>query len=430
VANSDLNQSSTLGVYDAPPSRPLARGENPGHQPVDLTSVSQQCYTTNLDLDVTEGCNLGCVYCFKNELKGPTMTLETAQRALEWLLEASGPQRSVNVNFMGGEPTLKWSLIRDFVIWARRRGASVAKDVSFSMTSNLTLWTDEIRAFVDEYGFGVLMSIDGCPEVQNGQRPAKNGKPTSATVAHWARSMLSTRPRSQARSTVTPKYVHLLFESMKYLHELGFAEVAIASASYSEWTPGHMRTLRSELTRVVSYIEDEYRHHRDFNLSVWKYYIKRLVHPRRTSQAVRIDHQPCGAGKGYLMVDHVGDIWPCHRFDGADQDAGTNGKLRLGNIFKPGFNHELQRTFLDFDHLKDNKERCQHCPVLEICGGFCPAANLSSTGSLYTPHDAFCDWSALLYEAATDLYDRLAGSGLAFDRMLESSLGAGSDGQR
>ncbi|GJM21147.1 MAG: hypothetical protein DHS20C15_10620 [Planctomycetota bacterium] len=382
-----------------------------------------------MDFDVTEACNLGCVYCFKNELTGPTMSFETAQRSLEWLLEASANATSVNVNFMGGEPTLAWGMIERFVPWARRRGRACGKLVTFSMTSNLTLWTDEIREFVDRYGFGILMSIDGCPDVQDTQRPAKNGKKVSETVAKWATSLLRTRPGSQARMTLHPDHVGRLHESLTYLRGLGFREVAMASADYGAWTPDHFERLSVQLDTVIDDIVASYAGGEPFNLTVFKYYVGKLVAPRRRAEEVEIRRQPCGAGKGYLMVDHTGDVWPCHRFDGADEDAGGTGEMRLANIFKSGFNHELQRVFTDFDHLEQHKDRCTTCPVNEICGGFCPAANLSETGSLYTPHDAFCDWSQLLYAAAERLYHEAEQHGV-LEALLKDSAEVESDGQR
>ena len=107
-----------------------------------------------------------------------------------------------------------------------------------------------------------------------------------------------------------------------------------------------------------------------------------------------------------MMVDYTGDIWPCHRFDGADESAGTGGAFRLGNIFSDGFHSELQRAFVDFDHSTHHKQSCTTCPVNEVCGGYCPAANLSDAGSIYTPHDSFCRWSQTLYSAAESLYSQ------------------------
>lgn len=394
--------ATALTLRDSPPEEEMRQ--------IDPQSLPRLISTTNLDIDVTEGCNLGCIYCFKSELYAKHMSLLTMKRAFDWLVEASGVASSVNCNFMGGEPTLRWKEIKQFCIWARRKGASLGKKVTFSMTSNLTLWNDDIRAFVDEYGFGVLMSIDGCPEVQDAQRPALNGKPMSATVEKWAKSMLRTRPRSTARSTLHPKFVHKFYDNIVYLHAIGFQEIAIANTNYSEWTEGHFRQLQAEMMKVVDYLADAHQSGRTVTLTVLNYYLDKLLRYRKVSNddAIQFQKAPCGAGKGYLMIDYTGDIWPCHRFDGADTDAKARGQFRLGNIFTSGFNHQLQRAFLDFDHSKMHKASCERCPANPVCGGFCPAANLSSTGSIYTPHDAFCAWTQLMYVGAEALYDELA----------------------
>ncbi len=75
--------------------------------PTDGTFVSV------IDLDLTVECNLRCVYCFK-EKWNEHMEDRTAFDAVLWLLHASGPQRNVTVNFMGGEPLLRFKLIRSW----------------------------------------------------------------------------------------------------------------------------------------------------------------------------------------------------------------------------------------------------------------------------------------------------------------------------
>ncbi len=57
----------------------------------------------SLDLDVTEACNLACVYCFKWQKKPVHINEARAKNALDWLLEASGDfTGELKVNFMGG----------------------------------------------------------------------------------------------------------------------------------------------------------------------------------------------------------------------------------------------------------------------------------------------------------------------------------------
>lgn len=432
-------EGETVAFSERPPSNAetwkalkpnIAR--NPGKVgTVHSGSVPRRFAVTNLDFDVTENCNLGCLYCFKGEMYTQNMSIDTMKRALEWLLLASGTAASVNCNFMGGEPTMRFKQIKEFVPWAIRRGRAQGKRVTFSMTTNLTLFTEEIREFVDQYGFGVLMSIDGGPEVQDASRPAKDGRVYSTIVENWAKSMLKSRPRSTARATLHPKYVSTLASSARYLHSVGFQVMAVSASEYPEWTEAHFAKLQVEFDQIVDYVANVYIHGGRFNLSSFEYYISKLIHLRRIgkAEAIEVKRQPCGAGRGYMMIDYTGDIWPCHRFDGADEAASAEGQFRLGNIFEDHFKHELQSVFVDFDHLAVHKPSCDTCPVNEVCGGYCPAANLSDTGSIYTPHDTFCRWTWLVYKSAELLYDRLSKSDRSvFERFLadcSSSEGTG-----
>jgi uncharacterized protein len=132
-----------------------------------------------------------------------------------------------------------------------------------------------------------------------------------------------------------------------------------------------------------------------------------------------------------MMVDYTGDIWPCHRFDGADQAAGANGQFRLGNIFDGAFRDELQKVFVDFDHLQTHKDTCPTCPANEVCGGYCPAANLADTGSIYSPHDTFCRWTWMMYASAERVYDILAAADKSvLERMLRDVSSADASGEK
>ena len=66
-----------------------------------------------LCLNVTSACNLSCIYCFahgEGKLSGH-MSLETALQSLNFLLEKSNPEATLQIDFFGGEPLLKKNLM-------------------------------------------------------------------------------------------------------------------------------------------------------------------------------------------------------------------------------------------------------------------------------------------------------------------------------
>lgn len=384
------------------------RSHNPGER-IFADSIPKMTKTTAIDLDITDGCNLGCTYCFKNLDTPHNMSEQTARDAIEWLIRASGDSERISVNFMGGEPTLMKDRLMKIVRWGRRRAAAAGKKAHFSLTSNMTLWDDEFRAFVDQEGLGVLMSIDGLPEIQDAQRPSKDGKPKADVVAKWTKDMLRTRPRSDARLTISPAWVHKLFESCVYLwEEIGFTNIVAADSDYDNWTPEHFEIYREQMTKCADYIVEDFKRRGSKSIGLCSIYAEKLIIPRSEGREPMRQNFPCGAGYNYSMIDHEGTIWPCHRFDGAAEDSGTEDVMKMGNIYNGAYNDNLSNAFRNFDHSVVYKESCKTCPVEPICGGFCPAANIQhNKDNIYKPHDAFCNIKWIMYDIASNLYTRL-----------------------
>lgn len=384
------------------------RRHHPG-QNVLPDSVPKTTWTTAIDLDITDGCNLACTYCFKNLDKPHNMSLETAKDAIEWLIRASGDSERISVNFMGGEPTLMFSRLKEIVRWGKRRAHAAGKRVFFSMTSNMTLWTDEIREWVDREGMGVLMSVDGLPEMQDAQRPSKDGKPKAQIVAKWAKSMLRTRPRSDGRLTISPQWVHRVFDTCVYMwDELGFTNIVAADCAYEDWTSGHIAMYREQMSRCAGYIYENFLKDRHIYICLFSILAEKLIVPRSKGEKPARRNSPCGAGYNYSMIDYQGNIWPCHRFDSAAEDSGTGHSMKMGNIYGEAYNEQLSNAFRNFDHSTIYKEACKTCPFEPICGGSCPAANLQhSRENIYKPHDAYCELKRIMYDIADGLHRRL-----------------------
>jgi uncharacterized protein len=375
------------------------------------------CAVTNLDLDLTDDCNMRCVYCFKGEKTPRRITMEIAQDVVLWLIKASRGFSNINLNFMGGEPLMEWDIVRELVPWARNRAKVHGKLLSFSMTTNLTLMTQEIRDFFDQWGFGVMMSIDGMPEVQDSQRPLRDGTKGSPIVERWARSMLKTRPRSQARMTVHSSNIQHLLESVVYLkNEVGFQGFVIAPSDVVSWNAGIRDKFAEQFHLLADYVIKSYMENSPVDVAVIDYYCKEYFYPTKIGQSIEPKKASCGAGKGYLMADFEGSLWGCHRFDGSCTAAGVGHELSFGNIYKPGFRNDLHQAFLDFDHQKIHKSTCAGCVVAPVCGGSCPAANLEETASLYLAHDARCWFGRLTFQESQRVFDAL------WDAQCESFL--------
>ena len=100
------------------------------------------------------------------------------------------------------------------------------------------------------------------------------------------------------------------------------------------------------------------------------------------------------------MLDTTGDLWPCHRWDGADFDTGGARAWVLGNIFEPDWRHDDHRRHLARGEAGDWSFACDACRVRRFCAGGCPAANVTATGSMTRVNSRACRTMEILYRCA------------------------------
>ena len=77
-----------------------------------------------LCLHVSHDCNLRCQYCFASTGdfgtgRRMTMDVETAKKAIDFVIARSGSRRNIEVDFFGGEPLMAMETVKATVEYAR-----------------------------------------------------------------------------------------------------------------------------------------------------------------------------------------------------------------------------------------------------------------------------------------------------------------------
>lgn len=133
-------------------------------------------------LELTEKCNLRCGYCIYNDyyegkrnFGNENMSIEVARKSIEYIKEhGSRGERGVSITFYGGEPLVNFDLLKYSIEYAKE--IITDRKLHFSMTTNLTLMTEEIAKYlasVDE--LSIVCSLDGPKDIQNAYRKDVNG---------------------------------------------------------------------------------------------------------------------------------------------------------------------------------------------------------------------------------------------------------------
>ena len=370
----------------------------PGRKKLNLNAIpSQGPFLSIIDLDLTVACNLRCRYCFK-EKWSEHMEEQVAFDAIVWLLYASGPVEQLYVNFMGGEPMLRFPLIKRLVPFAKRRAWRVGKTIHFGITTNCTLVTDEVVDFWKQWGMGFHTSIDGTPEIQDHNRPTADRQGSSRLVEHAVPKILACRPMTMARSTVVPEGAGSLVDNYKYFRSLGYKNIGFATAGHDLWSEEAVATFEAEWSKLGDIVIDEYRAGRQVYLSGIDVVVEAIIRNERYQHL-------CGAGRGTVLIDIHGDIWPCHRWS-----KKAEGAWRIGNIYRQF--DDAVRSQLDVpSQAKLVEEDCETCVAALVCSGGCPAENLEETGCPFKRHETACKLTRIITRVGQRVHDVLYGEG-------------------
>ncbi len=342
---------------------------NPGRVEVEAYPLS------TLVLNVNTGCNLGCTYCYKEDLQTPSrgerMDFPVASRSVDLLLQQAQTRDSVSIVFFGGEPLTNMPLIRQVVAYAERRCGEVGKRIEFSLTTNATLLTPELIDFFETHRFGISISMDGPKVIHDRNRRSVGGKGTYDVVARKSRILLE-RYRAKpvgARVTLTAgttevEDIHAHLRGELGFHEVGYAPVTSSSNAAHALSTEDLRRVHAGFERLgEQYLRCAIRGSNS-GFSNMHQLMTDLHEGRRKSL-------PCGAGVGLLAVDRQGGLNLCHRFTGSE--------MPLFGTVDGGIDSSRLSAFLG-RATDRNGTHCASCRIRNLCAGGCYHESYSRFG--------------------------------------------------
>jgi uncharacterized protein len=417
-----------LDTVSADPARPPAPAEEEALRRLGLLAEEDDApkrefrgnppAIRSIALFVTQRCNFDCVYCYgEGGAYGAEgeMDRKTARRAIDWLIERSGPGRRLGITFFGGEPLLNFEVIREAVSYAGERGKETGKEFRFTISTNGSLLDEEVISFVREHRINLNVGFDGLKEVQDRQRPFRDGHGSYDETRPRIERLLAAVPRAAGRATLMGGEDP--FRAEEALREIGFRRVAIEVASPSLFGRENNRRGRDELfDRLRRKEETEAQALLDAIRARETRKIKQLRRGSYTVVARSLEsfishtrrYYFCGAGRAYAAVSASGGVYLCHRF------VGTEG-YRLGNIFGGG----LERDRYQRSPLR-SMEACSRCFARYVCAGGCAYDNLACGGSIFTPNERRCRLARRSVELLASLACRLSPEDRAY--LLEEKI--------
>lgn len=332
---------------------------------------------SRIELFLTENCNLRCDYCFvegKNALG--SMSWDTARQAVDLLFRESRDQKDLSIFFMGGEPFLRFDVMRRVVEYATELGKAQGKHAKFSVTTNGTLLTEESLAFCAQHRMMILLSLDGAQETQDRHRKTAGGQGSFQMIMDRLPLMKRYQPWMGARMTVTPDAVGEIAANVRFLVEHGFNYFIIGPASGIDWLEDDLEVYEAQMRQVV----DEHREALAKGTNLRIDLLRELENLRD-----KVGVWGCQAGRHSITVACNGDIHACSKMLGLND---LDGIYKLGDLAR-GITETGARAELIGMWAKRNT-RCMTCELADSCSGGCFATNYAATGSIYDPCESEC----------------------------------------
>lgn len=355
-----------------------------------------------LVLTLTTGCNLGCSYCYREDLDTPkvarVMEHETALAAIDLLFRQAAERQRVGIVFFGGEPLTRFASLRELMSYAERKAGEAGIQVDFSLTTNATLLTGEMIDFFGAHRFGIAVSIDGAELEHDRRRITIGGKGTYKLVAAKVKRLLDARlPRPVAARVTLTRDCTDIMRAYRHLHdELGFAEVGFAPVTAAQDSPialdaAQMRLVLDGMKELGRDYVLEAKRSRQHGFSNMNHLMLDLWRGTRKTL-------PCGAGLGLLAAGTDGSLSLCHRFTGTD--FGGFGDVANGI--------DLEKLGRFFNSAQTTHAACAECPARGVCAGGCYHEAYVRSGDPLAPTLAHCDFVREWLQFGLDCFGQIS----------------------
>lgn len=122
----------------------------------------------NAVIAVTTKCNARCFYCFEKGILQKDMTIESANKVIDYLKSRYDINKSLKITWYGGEPLMN----QEIISYITKEMRKIYSDYSASMITNGFLFDDEtIKKAIYDWKISVIqITLDGTEEVYNSRK--------------------------------------------------------------------------------------------------------------------------------------------------------------------------------------------------------------------------------------------------------------------
>lgn len=347
----------------------------------------------SLTVNVTQICNLKCVYCAAGgdgTYGDPVnrINVEKTLPQLKFFLEKLKDGSTFSLSFVGGEPLLYPEAIRLIYDYVMLQTAGRNIRSKFMITTNGTLITDKVLDMLRTMKIHITVSLDGESTINDQVRPSKDGRSSTALTVDGIKNLVGIKSNLASlgiagvysAKNLEVKKSYLFFKSLGVdWFEFNFSYTEKDTAAQTEYL-AQMKEIAQLAWDAGG--ETEFRRIKAFNL-----YFQTLDSQQRIENF-------CGAGKTFLMIDAKNQLYTCPWVVGEkDEIVGTGASVDLQKLDK------YQKPLIELNN-------CQTCWARFLCGGGCMYIHREHSGDKHKKDELFCERTRSLILLAIMYYKR------------------------
>lgn len=354
----------------------------------------------------TEQCNLRCTYCcYSGEYEGNhshnSRTLcEGDIQAIYDFIAKTAKTKPIRISFYGGEPLVNYPLIQYAIQAGQQRWED---DVTFSVSTNGTLLTEERIDWLVNNGVELAISIDGTQPFHDAHRVDAKGN-GSYTKVRNALAYLHNNTFNQYPKVIlmmTLPSVSTLISIAQAWHKDEVLQ-HYAPTHISGLTPNFSQGVKKEdwETLKTQYIQllDTYEQHPEW--SVLQTFFDEIVSYWKNRPVFEVSESTplstCMPVNTKLYIDANLQLAVCEKF---------NDRFRIGSI-NVGIDWQKANEMTK-EYYRKRENRCTYCPAVRMC-------NMCLTSIAYTDEqwDTLCHNERLYHQLHMFLFCEMAERGM------------------
>lgn len=337
----------------------------------------------NLELSITEQCNLRCDYCYyrdSHEARKALMSSEVMEKAVNLAFQRTIDLKNsfLNITFFGGEPLLRMDFIRETVTYAKKMVKLRKKDLpkkfelSFTVNTNGTVLSENIISYLKKENFSVALSLDGPKSMQDLARKTVDGRGSFKYIAPYIPTLVELK--ASVLMVITPRHVRKFSDSVKWVFKQGFTSVGSSPDFNGKWTSEDFDALIVEYNKLARFWYKCKRQKKNFYISAIQDKISMDL------LDIRQKKYTCFISSEALVVATNGNVFPCSRFISSNRKA----PYVLGNVLDENsgvYRNVFPKAVESF--IKNDKKQCKNCAIRYRCLAHeCGCTSFYTTGSL------------------------------------------------